>query len=222
MTNKQLHSLIGFVIALIFISIVFSSCLSTKQRARNKIAKGYNLIQKGLDLYPELADSVNKVNTITVTIPGKIDSIFIKPEIDTLVFQATLDNYDSIKSQLDSLDILLASGNYIDKELAFRKLWELNKSLNETKARLSTGFSKDSTYVFEDNIAKFSLSLKNGLLHKFEYDIKPQRKDTTVATNEIKLDGRKVVGDFWEDQKFWLFLIILIVLIILVSIKIRR
>ena len=180
----------------LLVALLLTGCLSTKNKGRRLIRKGQQKIEKGLRLAPSLADTINKVKTIYIEVPSKSDTVFIIPEIDTALFNIDIKNYDSLllkaNDMQNDINNQIVSGE--KREWAMSQLRHTNNRLKELRNEFIAGYSKDSTYIYEDEILIGQIEIKDGILTKFAYITKVDTVQTKVKTTTINIDGRKTIG----------------------------
>lgn len=206
--------------------ILMFSCVSlqpanTLSKAENKIRKYNTGIQNQIERFPSLVD---KAYTYTIT-----DTLFLKEEssefevsllkIDSLLNEIT--KYDRFIAQRDStiqslmdtplpefpiecqdiVNELTKRNNILSKELIIRSK-ELNKVFNTYQEELNkriTGQYEDSIFRIDYEFYKGDILIKPTVKERFEL------YEKSIVINSI--DIRK---HFWQDIKFWGFLILLL------------
>lgn len=215
---KSLAAFILIITTFLLMTAILSSCLSSKNRARKLVRKGHEKIEKGLQLDPSLADSIKGKKTIYIKVPGKTDTVFLNPEINLDSFNSAVKNYDSLLIATNELekDLNNKSSLNVNLESKLAKLQKLTKELEKARERFKPAFQIDSTYVVQDSVGTFSITVEKGLLKRFKYHIPERQVSKDVETTTVNLDGRKVIGRFYEDPWFLVFLVVVIIIIILV------
>ena len=209
-------------LSLIFLLLVFlSSCISTSQRARKLVKKGYEKIEAGLALDPTLADSIKGLTKVSIPTPIDSGSQQINTAIDTTSFNADIYNYDSLVLANENLGNAIASGEVQGMQLEnqLHNLSIINKRLELLRKGFIQGYGIDSVYVYEDSTLKATFEIYEGQLKYFTYRTKADTVTAEVETNIVNLDGRKMVGNFWEDNKFWWFVGALILILLILSFR---
>lgn len=207
----------------ILLILIITSCVSLKpaktfDKAENKVIKLNKGIQNQIERYPSL---INKSYTYTVT-----DTLYI-PESST-EFKASLLKIDSLLNEIDKYDSFITDrdrfidslmntplsefpkecqeivnefntrNNILTKELTLR-----NKELTKVFNKYQEELTKRISGTYEDDIFKVDYEFYNG-----DILIKPTVKDRwelyekSIVTNSISI--RK---HFYQDIKFWIFLI---------------
>lgn len=203
------------IILLSIIAIFFQGCISTKQRGRNLVRRGWAKMERGMALDPDLADSIRKVRTVTIDIPAKKDSGAVKMTIDTARFARTMKSYDSLRHKLDSLQgipkttsaIGAATQEFIDAD---------NRQITKIQTIFKTAFVRDSTYLYHvDSITTLSISTKKGMITSWKITTAATTVKKKIDTVDINVDGRQIGDHFWQDQFFWWFIICSLIIILL-------
>ena len=205
----------------ILLIVLVSSCISTKQRARKLVKKGYDTIQKGLDLDPSLADSIKGLTKVSIATPIDSGSQQINTAIDTTAFDSDIDNYDSLLLANEKLGNDISSGKLQGRQLEnqLHNLSMINERLELLRSGFIKGYGIDSVYVYEDSTLSATFEIFEGQLKYFTYRTKADTVTAEVETNIVNLDGRKMVGNFWEDNKFWWFVGALILILLILSFR---
>jgi hypothetical protein len=203
-----------------------TSCVSLKTartlpKAENKIIKYHTGIQNQIEVYPQLVD---KAFTRIVKVP-----VFVKG--DSAQFDTNIINVDSlvdltneykawIEAKQEIIDSLLnvpivsypVECDEVVQQLSF-KLKTVNKLYQEQKEQTLYFLDRYNNLVFkrvedtyEDELFLVSVIYQDGKL-----TITPRVKDRWIITDVEKqtyvIDIRK---HFWQDIKFWGFLILLV------------
>lgn len=199
---------------------VIASC-SVTQRAKRLLRQGYAKIEKAKLLDPSVVDSVKGTKDVEINLPGSSASVDVKPEIDTTEFQRALSNYDSIKAVNDDLKNSRRSDSLtsLEYEEYVYKLKKANDALRKSQERLSRGFSKDSTYVYDDSLQHVEVTQKGGLVTSIKPTVKPRVAKAKVDTIDIKLDAAPAA---WKQEWFWIMAGLNILLVLLIIVLSRR
>lgn len=209
--------------ALIYMAMLLAGCISTKQHARNLVNRGTKLIQRGIKLDQSVSDSVKSVKDITVFVPGDSGTMAVKPEIDTVSFDRTMEEYDGNLLLIDSLNQMLKDGTLVlktgqliqpDIERIMAEQKKAIEAMKKDRQRLMKGFAKDSVYHFEDSTLVLDVTIKGGALQKIHHVIKDRTVKAKVETTSINLDG-SVVTAMWRQSWFWIMLLLILVLLLL-------
>lgn len=212
-----------FYLLVILVSMFLSSCVSTKQRARNLVSRGYNLIEKGIKLDPSVADSVKGVREIDVSVPGDSGTVIIKPVIDSGAHLSAMGRYDSAVLANDSLRRLIELGNLTDLALesALAAKRRTEAELNKQRERFKNAFLKDSVYTFPDSLVDIRVHIWNGGVEGVSYKMHPRNVTTEVETTSVTLDGTRVVP-MWKQQWFWFMACLILVLLLIILVMSKR
>lgn len=208
----------------IIVLVLAASCVSTRpanniNRAEKRIIKYNTGIQNQIKQFPSLVDKAYKTTEIiTIHIPAdSLKLTLLLQEIKELQsinseFKATntlLDTkLDSLDSYVNNVDIdLNDSRQYISTLLQrVRNLNKENQVLFEKYQQLAT-MVQEGTY--EDDIHLVNFTFKDGLL-LLDIVTKEKEIQEEVVTENYNVDIRR---HFWQDIKFWGFILILINLI---------
>lgn len=204
--------------------LLLSGCISTKQRARNLVRRGFEKIQKGIALDPSVSDSINRLRTVTVTVPGDSGKVHdLEPSIDSAAFLFVIDKYDSLVLASDSL-LHRVNQDHLTRQGLEKYIGDLkrtNQALQGARDKLSRSFVKDSTYAFEDGNIILGAMWKDGAVRNITYKIKPQTVTKDVPTTSITLDGSRIIP-FWKVTWFWVMLCLILVLLLVIIVQRRR
>jgi hypothetical protein len=213
--------LIGILIILTA-SCVSIKTASTLNKAENKIIKFNEGIQNQIDEYPELVDKAyTRIEKVPVYIPGDSTKFKINLlKLDSLnKLQSNYLESISIKDkQIDSLVNIKSSkyngtnGQLVIDQLEKRifKLGEINKEqtklTNYFLNKYNLELLKKVEYTHNDSIFTVDVIYQDGTLV-----VKPKVKDRWVITDVEKTNYNiNVRKHFWQDIKFWGFLIVLV------------
>lgn len=208
------------LIILVLSTLLLASCVSTKpasniSRAEKRIIKYNTGIQNQLEQFPSLADKAYRIKEIiTVTIPQ--DSVKLNLLLQDIKklneVNSSINNVNvKLDSKLDSLSLLLdnvvmseSDKDFVNTLLSrIRKLNAENRLLfkkyQEASLSYQQGTYEDDTYIVE-------FLFKDGIL---SLDIFSKEKEIQVETDTQVFDIN-IKRHFWQDIKFWGFIIILI------------
>lgn len=189
------------------------------RKAKRKLKRANKNIQQALELAPELGDSINRKEVITVTIPGKTDTVLVKTVIDTSDFVQKIGVYDSLLMYQDSLQDLVDNNKVIgvQYEEVRSRLLLTSQALYNMKSELIKGFLIDSTYVYDNDSIRLELSIIDGQINNILWSIKEQKIDTAVNTQKIIFqDGPKKKTVFhWVGLTTMILLIIGFILLLI-------
>lgn len=206
---------------ILLLLLLLSACVSTKpanniKEAERRITKYNTGINNQLEVFPSLANKVYKVTEI-ITIEVPADSIKINVLLQDLkALNKIVDDYkykyDSVNYKLTSIETYVGD-NTVDlnqhrgeiKSLITR-LKILNKENKELFKKYQDLSSLPQSGVFEDESFIVKYRFENGI---FLMDVTSKQKEvsTEVDTQHFNIDIRK---HFWQDIKFWGFLLILL------------
>lgn len=211
------------ILLFIIIAILLSGCISTKQRARNLVRRGYEKIQKGIRLDPSVADSVNRLMTVYVTFPedsGKFDPKLV---VDSSAFYNFFSSYDSLVLVSDSLktEVDQSTLTRAGLERYIGDLKRTNDALLKARNRTIPAFVKDSTYHYSDTSVVLSFDIKKGVLSGLKYKVKEKTASKTVATSSVTLDGARSCQP-WSQTWFWIMLCLILLLVLIIIVRIIR
>lgn len=222
----NLNSFYLTMIILLLVGLCSTSCVSTKpansiKKAENRIIK-YNIGTKNqLERYPSLIKKANKI----------IVKDTVKIPMDSVSFTATLIQLDSLEKLTEKNIKLLSYRGFIIDSLLNVPLNEFPKECDEivkelqfrlrlvsqnfkTQTKESTEWfnkymkvvSTENTGFYEDDKFKVDYFYKYG-----DIQISPKVKDKFIIIDKeeytYEVDIRK---NFWQDLKFYPFLLILI------------
>jgi len=206
-------------LSVLLIALLASSCISTKQRARSLVRRGFDKIQKGIRLDPSVADSVNKMLTVEIIVPGETREVLITPQIDSAAFNKDAGDYDSLVLRNDSLRRAIASGNLLAsaRERALAESYKVNQQIKLARDKFMRGYAIDSVYVFNDDRINIETTIKGGQLASVFYKIKEQTVKKDVQTQHVTLDGSR--QQFWKTSLFWILIAIILFLVIIIIIR---
>lgn len=210
------------VIYAVFLMLIFSSCISTKQRARNLARSGYDKIQKAIALDPSVADTLFKVVDVQFIVPPNSDSLEMQPVVDTAGFETTLRAYDSLKKVSDSLTRRTGEQFWLNRsnDRYLEHVKRTTDALKAKRSRLLKGFVKDSVYIVEDTLATFRIKFKDGGFQGLTYTIKSVTVKKKVPTTAITLDGR--YQPLYKSGWFWGMLALILILILAIIVIARK
>jgi len=204
-------------IIIIITAIVFQGCAVKKaandiEGAKKHIKNANATIMNQIERYPSLVDNAfTSIKTDTIYIPG-----------DSIILNNELQNFDSLNqiqqdyySLEDTYEVALSMlQNFKTKD---KDLFKTKKLLNIYKLKTDSIFNKyvsqskliNQIGVQEKNAFKLHYKIVNGKLTT-KAILKPNWKliNTTETTNKIKIKD-----SFWQDEKFYLFLLGLLALI---------
>lgn len=215
-TMKKINLFIVMLIMFLSASCVSTRTASTQNKAENRIIKYNKGMQNQIEAYPKLVDKAfTIIEEKEIYIPG--DSLklsLLLNDIKTLdsLNQEYLNSNKDLDQKLDSLlsisgdtavDLNLSRGVIKNLLLKVSQLNKLNKDLfkkyNEAMLHESIGTYQDSAFVVD-------YIYKEGIL---SLDIKVKDKYQLVETSktQYEVDIRK---NFWQDIKFWGFMIVIL------------
>lgn len=212
---------INFIAIISIIAILFSTgCVSTRtapnlNKAEKRIIQYNTGIQNQIKAYPQLTDKSFKITEI------------IKVEIpaDSLKLHLLLNDFEKLKElnrsiegsyketeyKLDSLDNLINNKDFDlnNNRHIVKTLTENLRKLNESHKLLYKQYTEnclvdqDGTYVDEKFIVDYRFV--NGIL---SLDIVSKEKEVEVETIKEQYNI-KIRRHFWQDIKFWGFILVL-------------
>ena len=198
---------------IIILSIfLLASCVNQRvpnkeKRAKKKLAKHLSGMQKILNVYPNLSDTLTTIVQDTIVIKTHtVDTVF-ETSIDTIEIETLLDEYVSVQDsiyQIRSNSLRLSDRNK-------REINRLRKREKSLRDRLIKASTPDTTFTFEDSIITTKITIVDGT-YSLSYIVKQKRIPfTATVTNNIDMDC-DTYKPFWEQWKFWLFILMLILI----------
>lgn len=177
-----------FVLTFILIA---QSCQTS--RASRLAKRGYDKIQKAIELDPTIVDSLHRIDTVKIIIPARKDSSDIEAVRDSSAFEKDISDYDSLLSTTKDLSALISSGELDSKQLeqALYRERKINEQLREKRGRLFKGYLIDSIYNYSDDHLSINFRIKDGTLSGMDYEIKEIQVDTAVVKTDIILDPNR-------------------------------
>jgi len=192
------------IIVSILIIAIFSSCVSQsvprkEKRAKKKLAKHLNAVEKITNVYPDLKD------TFIVTIPEhRVDTI-IQVKTDTAYIDTLLEEYVGLSRALKTAKLKRASADEATKRVMKGRIAALTQALDRKRTEIIKKIQVDTSFTYEDKKVIIDISIKDG-------EIRPVVTVKQQQYNGISYDCST---HFYQDFKFWILLILIIAGIIL-------
>jgi len=212
----NLLSMIG-----LFVILLSTACVSTRpanniNKAERRIVKYNNGIQNQIERFPTLANKAYTIiKEIRVEVPG--DSVKLNLLLQNIAYldsinNAHLSSTEELDSKIDSLSIIFEDSliSLDDQRIVVKNLLSRISKLNRENRILFEKYNKecivnqDGTYVDDSFIVDYRFI--DGIL---TMNIKSKDKIIDVET-EVKKFDIKIRKHFWQDIKFYGFLLILL------------
>jgi hypothetical protein len=218
----KVASFLLFSIIVLIAMILASSC-SPQKHARRLVRQGYRKLERAQKIDPSVIDSIKGVKDIEVFVPGDSGKAQIDPELDSSVYNRTMDRYDSALLASDSLRRLIQAGTLtnIGLENAMAELRRNSAIRDEIRSRAIRGFLKDSIYTAGDSLVGIDISIRGGVLSGVKWHVKDRTVKTKVDTTEINLDGSVIVQP-WRQSWFYIMGLLIIVLLLVIIVLLKR
>ena len=190
-----------FILIFFLLLISISSCITTKDQARNRI--NY-LIKK----FPGVIDTTTKVRIDTLIIEKLINKNFSDSNASNKTYQTLNAIIDSLLNNSWNDTVIISDTVYIKSKF---KIYDIDRVKNDLKnacniENLITPITYDTLGVYI-NITPNKNALK----------IKIKSKDLIVKKNTEKIPNIKISElKFYEDLWFYAFILTLILLIIII------
>lgn len=206
-------------------SLLLAFGCSPTRKAQRLARQALSKIEEAKRLDPGVIDSIFGTQKVAIDLPAVAASHDPEPEIDTTEFFRQMKQNDSLVAIADTLSQRLASEKLtsLEREKVMDAMAHNNKALQANQNRLMRGFSKDSTYHYEDSLLVVDVELKGGVIHKVFHKVKERHIEKEVPKTDILLDTHK--DPPYREPWFWALgglsalLIMALILVILVTRK---
>jgi hypothetical protein len=204
----------SLIILLLAGANILFSC-SAELTAKRKLKRNYNRIESIIAKRPHLASEIGLIKKEIITLEGKTDTIEIYREYDSR-FDSTVEEFVALRMRMESLRLELGEATSASslrrpspKELQDR-INILKSKENELLEVIRRGAYKDTVYTYSDSLLFIRVELSASKAN-IKYQIKDRNVEVTTEIKNLNLDA-SIRKNFWQDWKFWVFVLILILI----------